>query len=397
MNIVIVAQYLLDIENFEYNNSRFVYLAKMLRDHQHSVEIITSDYYHIPKTHFISIGDLPGITVTALHESGYPQNVCLKRVISHKELGRNLKKYLEKRSIPDLVYAAVPSLSVAEVCSKYCAANNIKFIVDIQDLWPEAFRMLFNIPVLSDLIFKPIGKQADRIYSVADEIVAVSKTYANRGMRINKKCKKPTVVFLGTEKTTFDQYSKGYTNHFYKPKTIFKIVYIGTLGHSYDLECIIDAIAKLKIKQTVEFLVMGEGPMKQKFENAAKKKGIAYTFTGLLSYPQMVEKLTECDIAVNPIRKGAAGSIINKIGDYAMAGLPVVNTQECTEYRDLLNEYKAGINCECENSDDVAKAIEYLISNSSLRLEMGRNSRQLGEEKFDRAFSYKSIVRMISS
>ena len=61
-----------------------------------------------------------------------------------------------------------------------------------------------------------------------------------------------------------------------------------------------------------------------------------------------------------------------------MAGLPVVNTQECTEYRDLLNEYKAGINCECENSDDVAKAIEYLISNSSLRLEMGRNSRQLG-------------------
>ena len=397
MDIVIIAQYLRDIENFENNNSRFVYIAKMLRDDQHNVEIITSDFHHSSKVHFNFIGDLYGITVTALHELGYSQNVCLKRLISHKELARNLKKYLRQRTKPDLIYVAVPSLDVAEVCANYCDANNVKFIVDIQDLWPEAFRMLFNVPILSNLVFRPMENKANRIYAAADEIVAVSKTYADRGMRVNKKCMTPTVVFLGTEKTIFDQYSKRHVNYCDELKATYTIVYIGTLGHSYDLECIIDAIAKLKIKQTVEFLVMGEGPMKQKFENAAKKKGIAYTFTGLLSYPQMVEKLTECDIAVNPIRKGAAGSIINKIGDYAMAGLPVVNTQECEEYRDLLDKYKSGINCECENSNDVAKAIQYLISNPSLRTEMGRNSRKLGEEKIDRKNSYKNIVRVITS
>ena len=42
----------------------------------------------------------------------------------------------------------------------------------------------------------------------------------------------------------------------------------------------------------------------------------------------MVGMLGVCDIAVNSISKGAAQSIINKHGDYAAAGLPVVNTQE---------------------------------------------------------------------
>ena len=40
-----------------------------------------------------------------------------------------------------------------------------------------------------------------------------------------------------------------------------------------------------------------------------------------MSYEDMVQTLVQCDIAVNPIIKGAAQSIINKVGDYAAAGL----------------------------------------------------------------------------
>ena len=121
MDIVIVAQYLRDIENFEGNNSRFVYLAKMLiSDKANQVEIITSDFEHGKKQHFPCVGELTGIKVTVCHEPGYPKNVCLKRFISHKVLARNIKGYLETRKKPDVVYAAVPSLSVAEACSDYC-------------------------------------------------------------------------------------------------------------------------------------------------------------------------------------------------------------------------------------------------------------------------------------
>lgn len=205
MDIVIVAQYLRNIETFEENNSRFVYLAKMLvKDRANQVEIITSDFAHGRKAHFSRVGTLEGIKVTTCHESGYPKNVCLKRFASHHELADNIKAYLNRRKKPDLVYAAVPSLAVAEVCADYCKAVGVKFIADIQDLWPEAFKMVVNVPIVSDIGFYPMKKQADKIYAAADEIIAVSETYAKRGMSVNRKCKKPTVVYLGTEKNTFD-------------------------------------------------------------------------------------------------------------------------------------------------------------------------------------------------
>ena len=97
MDIVIVSQYLRDIENFEENNSRFVYLAKLLcRDTNNHVELITSDFNHAEKIRFNSIGEFESVKITALHESGYPKNVCLNRFVSHKELAKNLCAYLLK-------------------------------------------------------------------------------------------------------------------------------------------------------------------------------------------------------------------------------------------------------------------------------------------------------------
>lgn len=75
-----------------------------------------------------------------------------------------------------------------------------------------------------------------------------------------------------------------------------------------------------------------------------------------------------------------------------MAGLPVVNTQECPEYRELLKEYEAGVNCECENSQDIAVALMKLTSDSELRKKMAENSRRLAEECFNRKNTYQKIV-----
>lgn len=389
MDIVIVAQYLRDIEKFEENNSRFVYLAKMLRYKQHNVEIITSDFHHGLKVHFLSFGKLEDIVVTAIHEPGYPKNVSLKRFFSHRVLAKNIKVYLEKRNKPDVIYSAVPSLAVAEVCADYCKNKGIKFVLDIQDLWPEAFRMVLNIPVLSDMLFFSMQKQANRIYAAADEIVAVSETYAKRCVGVNKKCNEPTIVYLGTEKESFDKYTRKVD----RCTDDIIVTYIGSLAASYDLEIVIDAIAH--INKPVKFLVMGDGDYKDRIKKYSQQKGINIEFAGKLEYPKMVERLVNSDIAVNPIHKGSAGSVINKVNDYAMAGLPVINSQENDEYRSLINEYQAGINCACEDVNDFTVALKKLCDDSELRKTMGLGNRKLAEVKFDRNETYKKIVCII--
>lgn len=409
MDIVIVSQYLRNIEKLEGNNSRFIYLANLLSENN-DVEIITSNFMHAPKTHAKKVEQPINYKITAIDEPGYCKNVCLKRFYSHSVLAKNIKKYLKKRRVPDYIYCAIPSLDVAKVISQYCKKENVRFIIDVQDIWPEAFKMVLNVPILSDIIFKPMMIKANKIYSAADNIVAVSETYANRALKVNKKSDKAHIVYLGTEKESFDSLAKEeiYANNMdtccqeivsniinHNDKSTVRLVYVGTLGHSYDISLVLSAMRKLPQDnlQNLQFIVMGDGPKKEQFENEAK--GLPVFFTGRLSYQQMVWILTKCDISVNPIVSGAAQSIINKHMDYAMSGLPVLNTQECVEYRNLIDEYEMGLNCECGDSQDLANKMLELIEDEQMREEMGQNARKCAEDKFDRKNSYKQIYKII--
>lgn len=396
MDIVIVSQYLRNIEYFESNNSRFVYLAKLFaKSDENNVEIITSDFNHIKKEKFNKVGELTGIKITACHEPGYPKNVCLKRFNSHKKLSKNIKEYLEKRRKPDIIYCAIPSLAVGKIVAQYAEKNGVRFVIDVQDLWPEAFKMVFKIPLLSNAIFYPMKRQANYIYKCADDIIAVSETYCNRALKVNKKVKKGLSVFLGTDLNYFDECKE--KNNVEFNDNIIRIVYIGTLGHSYDILLIMKAIKILNNQgiKNIKFIVMGDGPLKDDFEKFAKEKHINCEFTGRLEYEKMVGLLCSCDIAVNPIKKGSAGSIINKVGDYAMAGIAVVNTQASLEYKEIVEKYKIGYNSSDNDLSDLVVKMKRLIKNKKLRDEMGRNNRNLAEEKFDRKKTYNQIVKII--
>jgi glycosyltransferase involved in cell wall biosynthesis len=379
---------------------RFEYLANKLVEKGFRVELVTTDFSHglkrTRKTEDVQLDDFK-FKLTMLHESGYEKNITLKRFYSHYIMGKSLNEYLKNRKKPDIIYCAVPSLDVGKVAAKYAEQNNIPFIIDIQDIWPEAFDMVFHVPVISNLLFYFIKRQANYIYSVANEIVAVSQTYVDLALKVNKKCKNGLSVFLGTVLADYDKLVKE-NYSLIKPDNEVWLAYIGTLGHSYDLTCVLDALKIIKNRgiEDIQFVVMGDGPLKSKFESYANDLGLDVKFTGKLDYGKMVGILANCDIAVNPIIRRAAASIINKHGDYASAGLPVLNTQESIEYRKLVNEYKMGLNCDSSNAQDLANKLLILYNDKDLRGRMGQNSRKLAEDKFDRNKTYNNIIELIT-
>ena len=382
----------------ETGNNRFVYLADMLCSYGYNVEIITTQFAHLKKKQRIidkeELSKLP-YRYTMLPEPEYSKNVCIKRFISHYIFGKNLTRYLRHMQKPDLVLISVPSLDVGTAARKYCKKNRIPFIVDIQDLWPEAFKLVFKVPVISDCIFFPMTVQADKIYAGADKIIAVSETYKKRGLKSNKKDFDGLCVYLGTDLKKFDENSKSRVIE--KPNDELWIAYVGTLGHSYNIEIIFDALNKIAddIDKKVVFQIYGDGPYMERFKEYSKDCRVKCVFHGRLNYADMTSCLVNSDIAVNPIVKGAAQSIINKHADYAAAGLPIVNTQECPEYRELIDKYECGINCDVESVDQVADALARLINDDELRIKMGKQSRLMAEECFDRAETYKAIINEI--
>lgn len=392
MDIVIIANFVAELDG-KYN-SRFSYLAKQLAKNN-DVELISSDFSHTEKVKRYNSMNSFSYKVTLLSEPGYKTNVCLKRFYSHYIWGRNIKKYLAKRKKPDVIYCAVPSLTGPWNAAKFCKKNNIRYIIDIQDLWPEAFKMIFKMPIINDIIFMPFKFIVDRIYKSADEICAVSETYVNRAFQSNRKKIRGHIVFLGTELAAFDENVR--RNLIERTDNQIWIAYCGTLGSSYDITCVIEALYLLEKKgvKSLRFIIMGDGPKKKEFEKIAENKCVDAVFTGNLPYEQMCGLLSACDIAVNPITRSAAQSIINKHADYAASGLPVISTQENKEYRKLVHDYEMGINCGSSAAKEVAEKLQKLIENPELRIKMGNNSRKCAEEKFDRAKAYSEIVDLI--
>lgn len=385
----------------EKGNSRFNYLANMLSDNNLEVEVVTTSFSHrTKKSRNLSDNQLKELKykLTMLEEKGYRKNISIRRFYSHFYFGKELNNYLKNRKKPDIIYCAVPSLDAAYHTAKYARENEIRLIIDIQDLWPEAFNMVFDVPIISKIIFRPMVKRANYIYASADEIVAVSQTYLNRALMVNKKTSnKGHNIFLGTDLKYFDRMANKYKFN-NKPKNEIWLAYIGTLGYSYDLIKVMDALKELKINNGIEnikFIVMGDGPLRSKFEKHAIENDIYSDFTGRLDYGVMVGLLKECDIAVNPIRSGAAASIINKVGDYSAAGLPVLNTQESEEYRDLVVEYNIGINC-TNDKKDITEGLLKLYKDINSRKIYSNNSRRLAEDLFDREKTYKKVLSLLN-
>ncbi|WP_390285281.1 glycosyltransferase [Ureibacillus sp. GCM10028918] len=384
----------------EDNINRFNYIAQKISKENLNIEIVTSSFSHtLKKQRNVKEEQRKRVQYkyTMLYEPGYEKNVSVKRIYSHFILGKRLKKYMKTRKKPDIIYCAVPSLALAKVAAKYAKKNNIKFIIDIQDLWPEAFKMVIKSPFLRRILFYSIEKKANYIYSAANDVVAVSQTYLDRVMKVNKKLSNHLSVFLGTELMYFDKMAQE-NRITVKPKDEIWLGYIGTLGHSYDIKLVIDALKILEDRgyRKYKFIIMGNGPLRHEFEEYGKALDVGdkLLFTGLLDYGEMIGMLKACDIAVNPITKGSVASIINKHCDYAAAGLPIINTQENIEYRNLVVDYEMGYNC--LTSQDVANKLMIMFEDPILRGRMGNNSRKLAEEKFDRSHTYKNIFRLLS-
>ena len=382
---------------FEKESSRYRSLAEVIsKNDKYNLEVVTSSFRHQTKKQRNSdeINKIKtDYKVTLLTEPSYKKNISIKRFLSHRKLAKNISKYLKQRKRPDLIILSVPSLSVGSAVSKFAKRNNIKLIVDIQDLWPEAFKMAFNVPVISDLVFYPMKLQANRIYSRADEIMAVSNTYVKRGKE-NNSCE-GFPLFIGTDSRIVEKSING--KEINKPENEFWVGYVGALGHSYDITAVIKAIDILN-KQGIDnivFKIMGEGVLADKFKEIAKEYRVNCDFMGFLEYGEMMATLMKCDVAVNPIVGKSVSSIINKVSDYAMAGVPVVNTQNSEEYRNLIDEYKCGINCRNDDVNDIANAIRRLYNDEELRKDMGKNSQKLGVERFDRSKTYPEIFEII--
>lgn len=401
--VLVVAQFTQLPGELGNNRSRFKLICEMLVKEGYAVTIITSKFRELDRTyreenkHFNNVP----YKIVVLDEIGYNKNISLKRIYSMWSFTRSLKNYLESIDESfDLVYASVPGLDSALVAGKYAKSKSIPFVIDVQDVWPEVmYDLVLNVPILSDILFFPLQYMANKVYSLADGIIAVSKTYLEIAMKKNKKSVVNNYVYIGTDITHIkEDVSKYIVEEIKKPNNEFWIVYIGSLGHSYDITTLIEG-AKIAKENGINVrpIIVGSGPLENNFREYAKEKGSNALFTGWLDQTTMHSYLREADAVINAIIKKSPASITNKVGDYLTSGKPMLNGSLNKEFLNLLEERNFGLNYDPENPLSLSKAIEKMYNmNDKNRKLMGQNARKLAEEEFDRKKTYPKIIESIN-
>lgn len=382
----------------EKGGTRFWYMAKFLSSKGFKVDLITSSFQHWDKRQRnLSIQKNLSYNIIPINEPGYKKNICFKRILSHKILSLNLKRFFKKHIDYDLLYVAIPPNNAAAEAVKAANINNIPCIVDVEDLWPEAMKMVFNIPIASDIIYYPFIRDAKKVYKKCDGIIGTADIYRDEIYKyVNRDIPRET-VYVGNEIDVFDKGIVDFAHHIEKPSDEYWIMYTGMIGASYDIKTLIEAIALLNKTgySRIKAMILGLGPDKERLEQYSLQLEANIEFLGYMPFAQMAAYLSKADATINSLRKKAAQSIVTKIADYLAAGKPMINTGSDIEFRKKVKNDGFGINIEAENAEKLSKAILYLYKHKEEAFKMGENARRIAEEQFDRASAYLKIEKMI--
>lgn len=311
---------------------RYWLMARAFARAGHDVTLWTSDFSHARKARRqlgANVGMSfvrDGFRTVLVATRPYRANIGLARIVSHGRLAKAWVRRVADEPVPNLVIASSPPLGLCAAARDYCAAQGVPFIVDVMDAWPETFER-----VLPRLLLAPLRRLARRNYQAAAAISTVAERYIDlvRGYGVRAPVK---LFYHGIERNA----SVARTDE--RPKSAaWRLVYAGNMGASYDVHTVIAAVKTLP---DVTLDLAGTGPCEAAWRTLAATCS-RIRFHGYLDAAALQALLATADAGVVPMFPASCVGVPYKLADYAVAGVPVLNSLTGETAR-LLAETGAG-------------------------------------------------------
>lgn len=165
-----------------------------------------------------------------------------------------------------------------------------------------------------------------------------------------------------------------------KIKTKRNILFVGRLIPIKGLNYLIEAFKKLNSEfQDLGLLIIGTGPLKHQLLDISKKCKDIH-FIGFIQPPELPNYYKMADIFVLP----STYEVFSIVTSEAMAsGLPIVTTTNNGASEDIIINGVNGFTIEKNRSEEIYLALSKLFSDEKLMRDMGHNSLNLIEQKFN--------------
>lgn len=402
---------------------RYWSLARILAARGHDVTWWSATWSHRRKARRdvpLGIRDDEHFAVRLVAVRPYGKNVSLARIGSHRDFGRTFERLANEGVAsgqldrPDVILASLPPLEGPEAAERLAKRLDALFICDVMDAWPETFERLLPGPkwlrrIVAPLVLGGMERRRNAVLAAADALSAASRAYLDLARE------KRAAGGATADVPTHACYHGAYLQEFHEPPRLspteidasrgagpgsmqpVACVYAGTLEAGQDLDTLIAACRLLASAGTeAEIHVAGTGAFEQRLRTAAAglRGACRLTVHGLLGRRDYVGLLGRADVGLVLVKPDSLVAMPYKAGDYAAAGLAIVNSLP-GELERLVAEYAAGLTYAAGDAASLARAIATFATDRRRLSDCRQASRRLAEAEFDREKTYLEFAKWI--
>ncbi|MCB0727027.1 MAG: glycosyltransferase family 4 protein [Ignavibacteriae bacterium] len=183
-------------------------------------------------------------------------------------------------------------------------------------------------------------------------------------------------------------------------------VKIGFMGNLFESKGVLDVVNAaaivLKKHPDVKFTIAGASPSdkdsaKEKADKIINENGLqeSIKFPGVLTGKEKEDFFNKIDIFVFPSWYKYEGLPL-VIPAAMSASLPVISVRETGVISEIVTENETGILINKKDPQKLAEAIDYLIENPEVRIEMGRKGREKFQKQFTLETNIDNIIRVFN-
>lgn len=307
---------------------RYPWLARALQQKGAEVTMLSAGFSHFHKQTRETPANWNGITFRLIPVPPYRQNISLARFWSHTVFAYRAWLWLRQNADQfDLIVSALPPVELNVLLSRFAKRKHIPFILDIQDLWPEAW--LSALPGwLSALLLPFVIGRRNRCLQRVTALCSVSADYL---ARLPAAAPATAVWPLGMG----GDITGGSPCELLPPRRPgeLRLVFLGASSRVPPLEALLRHADKLPAD--ISLICIGRSPL---FQNAPPPGGQVFFFHDLPE-AQKYSLLQDCDVGLVFADPDLQSRFPNKCFSYWQMGLPLISTIEGGELQHLLEHY----------------------------------------------------------
>ncbi len=308
---------------------------------------------------------------------------------------KKIRKYITKIDIV-LIYS--PPLPLANLGIKIKKNYKAKFILNIQDIFPQN---AIDLGVLRNkILIKYFEYMELNVYKNADVVTLHSEgnlEFIKR--RYPELSNKLCILHNWIDVDEFTGIKpKGEYRKKFKLQDKFIILFAGVIGPSQGLDFVIKLAERLKDIEQLVFLMVGDGMERNNLENLVKLKNLRNVifkdFVSKKEYPELVK---DCNVGlVSLTNKNKTPVVPGKILGYMAAGIPVLAfLNKESDGHSIIKEAICGYSCEWGDIEMAEKLVRQLYDNQNTIKDLGKNGYLYVKTNFDKKHIVNKLEKLM--